>query len=291
MTTAAKPLRKAIFPVAGFGTRFLPATKSVPKEMLTVVDRPVIHYAVQEAIDAGCDTLIFITGRSKRAIEDYFDRSPELEAELQAKGKTQALDIVRNIIPASVRCFYVRQPQALGLGHAVLCAADMIAPDEPFAVMLPDDLIDAKPVGVLKQMQAIHARTGQSVIAVEQVAQQDVSKYGILQTDGWLGGSLPIQGIVEKPQPQDAPSNWGVIGRYILPASIMQLLKDQAPGAGGEIQLTDAIARCLPHTSFVGLPISGKRFDCGSMNGFLEANVHFGMQRVAAESHLSEARP
>jgi UTP--glucose-1-phosphate uridylyltransferase len=278
----SKPLRKAIFPVAGFGTRFLPATKSVPKEMLTVVDRPVIHYAVQEAIDAGCDTLIFITGRSKRAIEDYFDRSPELEAELQAKGKTEALDIVRNIIPPHVRCFYVRQPQALGLGHAVMCAADMIAEDEPFAVLLPDDLIDAEPVGVLKQMQAIHERGRQSVIAVEQVAQQDVSKYGILKTDGSLGASLPIQGIVEKPRPEEAPSNWGVIGRYILPARIMALLKDQVPGAGGEIQLTDAIARCLAHDDFVGLPITGKRFDCGNMHGFLEANVHFGMQRVAA---------
>lgn len=282
-----KPLRKAIFPVAGFGTRFLPATKSVPKEMLTVVDRPVIHYAVQEAIDAGCDTLIFITGRSKRAIEDYFDRSPELEAELEAKGKTEALDIVRNILPPHVRCFYVRQPKALGLGHAVLCAADMITPDEPFAVLLPDDLIDAKPAGVLKQMQSIHAQTGQAVIAVEQVAQQDVSKYGILKTDGWLGGALPIQGIVEKPPIDQAPSNWGVIGRYILPARIMDLLKDQTPGAGGEIQLTDAIARCLTHDSFVGLPISGKRFDCGNMNGFLEANVHFGMQRVAADNRLA----
>jgi UTP--glucose-1-phosphate uridylyltransferase len=278
--TPNKPLRKAIFPVAGFGTRFLPATKSVPKEMLTVVDRPVIHYAVQEAIDAGCDTLIFITGRSKRAIEDYFDRSPELEAELEAKGKTEALEIVRNILPAHVRCFYVRQPQALGLGHAVLCAADMITADEPFAVVLPDDLIDARPCGALSQMQILHAHTGQAVIAVEQVAQQDVSKYGILKTDGWMGGALPIRGIVEKPRPEDAPSNWGVVGRYILPAHVMQLLKDQAPGAGGEIQLTDAIARCLPHQEFVGLPIAGKRFDCGSVHGFLEANVHFGMQRV-----------
>ncbi len=272
--------------MAGFGTRFLPATKSVPKEMLTVVDRPVIHYAVQEAIDAGCDTLIFITGRSKRAIEDYFDRSPELEAELEAKGKTEALDIVRNILPSHVRCFYVRQPQALGLGHAVLCAADMISSDESFAVVLPDDLIDSRPCGVLSQMQAVHERTGQAVIAVEQVAQQDVSKYGILKTDGWMGGALPIRGIVEKPRSEDAPSNWGVIGRYILPARVMELLKDQVPGAGGEIQLTDAIARCLPHHEFVGLPISGKRFDCGSMNGFLEANMHFGMQRVAQGAAL-----
>lgn len=272
-----KPLRKAIFPVAGLGTRFLPATKAIPKEMLTVVDRPLIQYAVDEAVEAGCDVMIFVTGRSKRAIADYFDRSPELEAELLAKSKFDALEIVRSVIPPHVKCFYVRQPEPLGLGHAVLCAAELIG-DEPFAVLLPDDLIDGVPKGALAQMREVHERTQAAVLAVEEVPSSEVQKYGVIKPANPNEVPLQIQGIVEKPKPEDAPSNWSVVGRYILPATVMEALRTQAPGAGGEIQLTDAIAQCIGREQFVGHPFHGKRFDCGSKLGFLEANMHYGLK-------------
>lgn len=273
-----KPLKKAIFPVAGLGTRFLPATKSIPKEMLTVVDRPLIQYAVDEAVEAGIDTLIFVTGRSKRAIDDYFDRSPELEAELESKGKTEALEIVRNVIPPHVKCFFVRQSHPLGLGHAVLCAADFIG-EEPFAVLLPDDLIDGIPKGVMSQMLDVHQRTEKAVLAVEEVPLSEVHKYGVIKPKNQDQYPLEVEGIVEKPKAEEAPSNWSVVGRYILTPDVMEALKNQEPGAGGEIQLTDAIARCVPSGDFVGHPFHGKRFDCGSKRGFLEANMHFGLKQ------------
>ena len=273
-----KPLRKAIFPVAGLGTRFLPATKSIPKEMLTVVDRPIIHYAVEEAIEAGCEVMIFVTGRTKRAIADYFDRSPDLEAELEAKGKAEALEIVRNIIPPHVKCIFVRQAQPLGLGHAVLCAAELIGTDEPFAVLLPDDLIDGAPKGALAQLAEVHRRTGKAVLAVEEVPTSQVHQYGIVKPKDASVTPLELEGIVEKPRAEDAPSNWSVVGRYILTPDVMEALKTQTPGTGGEIQLTDAIARCLPSGLFLGHAFHGKRFDCGSKRGFLEANMHFGLK-------------
>jgi UTP--glucose-1-phosphate uridylyltransferase len=271
-------LRKAIFPVAGMGTRFLPATKSIPKEMLPIVDRPIIQYAVDEAIAAGCDTLIFVTGRSKRAVEDYFDRAPELEAELEAKGKFEALEAVRNIIPPHVKVLFVRQPAPLGLGHAVLCAAPLIQPDEFFAVLLPDDLIDGYPEPVLAQMLPVAESTNGSVIAIEQVPRQDVSKYGVIDPESEQGTTIKVKGIVEKPSVETAPSTYAVVGRYILHPNIMKLLESQTPGAGGEIQLTDAIAREIEVHGLHGCRFGGKRFDCGSKQGFLTANVHFGLK-------------
>lgn len=277
-----KPLRKAVFPVAGLGTRFLPATKSIPKEMLTVVDRPLIQYAVDEAVEAGIEVLIFVTGRSKRAIADYFDHNPELEAELEAKGKKEALEIVRNVIPPHVKCIFVRQSRPLGLGHAVLCAAELIG-DEPFAVLLPDDLIEGIPKGTLAQLADIHIQTGKSVLAIEEVPRSEVHKYGVIKPKRLDERPFVIEGIVEKPKTEEAPSNLSVVGRYILTPDVMEALKTQTPGAGGEIQLTDAIARCIPSGRFVGYPFNGKRFDCGNKKGFLEANLHLGL-RVAAEN-------
>lgn len=273
-----KPLRKAIFPVAGLGTRFLPATKSIPKEMLTIVDRPLIHYAVNEAIEAGIDVLIFVTGRSKRAIADYFDSNPELEAELARKGKFEALEKIRNVLPPHVQCFYVRQSEPLGLGHAVLCASELIG-DEPFAVLLPDDLIDGAPKGSMAQMVDIYNKFEKAVLAVEEVSLSEVHKYGVIKPSKSDIYPIPIEDIVEKPKAEEAPSNWSVVGRYILTPDVMGALKTQGPGAGGEIQLTDAIARCIPSGNFVGHAFHGKRFDCGSKKGFLEANMHYGLRQ------------
>lgn len=272
-------IKKAVFPVAGLGTRFLPATKSVPKEMLTVVDRPVIHYAVQEAIEAGCDTLIFVTGRSKQSIVHYFDSNPELEAELEAKNKTEALDAVRNIIPPHVQCIFVRQHAPLGLGHAVLQAACLIQPDEHFAVLLPDDLIDGSGRGCLKQLSEVYEQEQCSAIALEQVAWENVHQYGVIKPIGDAGGIHPmsIESIVEKPARENAPSNWSVVGRYVLSGKIMDILKNTEKGTGGEIQLTDAIAQLLENEKIMGVPFAGKRFDCGSKAGFIEANMHFGL--------------
>lgn len=267
-------LKKAVFPVAGLGTRFLPATKTIPKEMLPIVDRPIIQYAVDEAVEAGCDTLIFVTGRSKRAVEDYFDRSPELEA----KGKIEALEAIRNIIPSYVKVLFVRQPQALGLGHAVLCAAPMIGPDELFAVLLPDDLIDGYPKGVLSQMLQSAYDTQASVIAVEEVPRVDVSKYGVVDPVSEEGHLMQLRGIVEKPSVDLAPSTSAVVGRYILHPSVLKTLETQAPGADGEIQLTDALASQIEHPGLYAYRFGGKRFDCGSKRGFLTANIHFGLK-------------
>lgn len=271
-------VQKAIFPVAGMGTRFLPATKAIPKEMLTVVDRPLIDYAVREAIEAGCETLIFVTGRTKNAIADYFDRNPDLENELEAKNKLEALEIVRNIIPSHVQCIYVRQSEALGLGHAVHCGAPLISPDEHFAVLLPDDLIDGYPVGALKQLVQAHERDNCSVLALEQVAWSEVHKYGVIKPANDDKMPIVIESIVEKPTREVAPSNWSVVGRYVLSGKIMGLLKDVQRGTGGEIQLTDGIAQLMATERMIGVPLSGKRFDCGNKVGFLEANLHFGLR-------------
>lgn len=271
-------IQKAVFPVAGLGTRFLPATKAVPKEMLTVVDRPIIDYAVREAVEAGCETLIFVTGRTKNSIADYFDRNPELENELEAKQKIEALEIVRNIIPSHVQCVYVRQSEALGLGHAVHCASTLITPDEYFAVVLPDDLIDGYPVGALKQLIQAQARENCSVLALEQVAWTEVEKYGVVKPLNDETTPVIIQGIVEKPSRELAPSNWSVVGRYVLSGKIMAHLANVKRGTGGEIQLTDGIAALLETEKMIGVPFSGKRFDCGNKIGFLEANLHFGLR-------------
>ncbi|MCD6734817.1 MAG: UTP--glucose-1-phosphate uridylyltransferase GalU [Burkholderiaceae bacterium] len=271
-------LKKAVFPVAGLGTRFLPATKSIPKEMLPIVDRPIIQYAVDEAIEAGCDTLIFVTGRSKRAVEDYFDRNPELEMELEAKGKTEALAAVRDILPAHVKAIFVRQHAPLGLGHAVLCARPLIGPDEHFAVLLPDDLIDGYPEGVLKQMLPVAQEAGGSVIAVEQVPKADVSKYGIIRPESIDGTTIGVGAIVEKPPVEEAPSTLAVVGRYILHPSVMDTLETLPPGSGGEIQLTDALAHQIGKPGLFGCRFGGKRFDCGSKQGFLTANIYFGLR-------------
>ena len=268
-------IRKAVFPVAGLGTRFLPATKASPKEMLTVVDKPLIQYAVEEAVAAGCDTLIFITGRNKRAIEDHFDRSPELEAELVARGKDKLLETLADTIPDGVDCVYIRQREALGLGHAVLCARGVVG-DEPFAVLLADDLIAAPGKGVLADMVDLHDRHRCSILGVERVPEQDTNLYGVIKPGPSQGAVHRVEGIVEKPR-ENAPSNLAVVGRYILTPRIFELLADTPRGAGNEIQLTDAIARLLDEQLVLGHEFEGVRYDCGSKLGYLEATLAFGL--------------
>ena len=271
-----KPIRKAVFPVAGLGTRFLPATKAMPKEMLPIVDKPLIQYAVEEAIAAGVTELIFVTGRHKRAIEDHFDRMPELEFELKAKHKEQLLDAVQHVIPPHISCIYTRQSQPLGLGHAVLCAAPIVG-NEPFLVLLADDLIDADPAPAvaLQMVEAAHQHNG-SVVAIQQVAAHDTDKYGIVSGHSVNGQTLRLDGIVEKPAPHLAPSQSAVVGRYVLEAEIFDHLRQTAPGVGGEIQLTDAIARLLATQAVFGFEYTGTRYDCGSKEGFFQATVEFG---------------
>jgi UTP--glucose-1-phosphate uridylyltransferase len=260
--------------VAGLGTRFLPATKAMPKEMLPIVDKPLIQYAVEEAAAAGITQMIFITGRHKRSIEDHFDRAPELEAELAAKGKTQLLDIVQNISPEAESFVYIRQAEPLGLGHAVLCAKSVVG-GEPFAVILADDLIDAER-SVIKQLcDARAALGGGSVLAVEDVPRADTRKYGIVSSTPVDARTSRMSHIVEKPEPADAPSTLAVLGRYVLEPEIFDELKRIPRGAGGEIQLTDAIAQCVPAGSTYAYRYEGKRFDCGSKEGFLAATVHY----------------
>ena len=269
-----KPVRKAVFPVAGLGTRFLPATKAMPKEMLPIVDKPLIQYAVEEASAAGITQMIFITGRHKRSIEDHFDRAPELEAELAAKGKTELLDIVQNISPAAESFVYIRQAEPLGLGHAVLCAESVVG-DEPFAVILADDLIDAGRSVIGQLCDARAALGGGSVLAVEDVPRADTAKYGIVSSSAIDARTSRMSHIVEKPAPEDAPSTLAVLGRYVLEAEIFEQLKRIPRGAGGEIQLTDAIARLVPDGRTYAYRYDGRRFDCGSKEGFLEATVHY----------------
>ncbi|HQW37978.1 MAG TPA: UTP--glucose-1-phosphate uridylyltransferase GalU [Usitatibacteraceae bacterium] len=271
-----KSIRKAVFPVAGMGTRFLPATKASPKEMLPIVDKPLIQYAVEEAVAAGVTDLIFVTGRGKRAIEDHFDKAYELEAELQAAGKVKLLKEVRGLLPAGVNCVYVRQGEALGLGHAVLCARHLVG-DEPFAVILADDLIDA-PVPALKQMADQHARNGASVVAVQDVDRSETGAYGIASVKPAKGRLARMTGIVEKPKPQEAPSTLGVVGRYVLSPRIFHHLENTPRGAGREIQLTDAIARLLEEEPVFAYQFEGRRYDCGSKLGYLEATVDYALR-------------
>ncbi|MEN1959673.1 UTP--glucose-1-phosphate uridylyltransferase GalU [Luteimonas sp. MJ246] len=270
-------IRKAVFPVAGLGTRFLPATKTVPKEMLPIVDRPLIQYAVDEAIDAGCDTLVFVTNRYKHAVADYFDKAYELEQKLEASGKQELLEVVRNVLPSGVQAIFVTQREALGLGHAVLCAKSVVG-DEPFAVLLPDDLIwNRGGPGALRQMADLAEASGASVIATQAVAPEQVSSYGIVATGEFSDRNGPVTAIVEKPAPADAPSNLAVVGRYVLSPRIFALLETTRPGAGGEIQLTDAISALLAEDRVLAYRFQGTRFDCGTHLGLIEATIRHAL--------------
>ncbi len=277
-------IRKAVFPVAGLGTRFLPVTKSSPKEMLPVVDKPLIQYAVEEAAAAGITEMIFITGRGKRSIEDHFDKAYELEAELAAHGKTKLLEQVRNLLPPGIHYSYVRQVDALGLGHAVLCALPLVN-DEPFAVLLADDLIDAQ-IPVLKQMVELYK--GNSILGLQQVAREETSQYGIVKADPPQGRQSMISGIVEKPAPSAAPSTLGVVGRYILTPRIFHHLQTVKPGSGGEIQLTDGIASLLKEQDVIGYEFDGRRYDCGSKLGYLKATVDFGLKHAEVAGEFAK---
>ncbi len=275
----SKPLRKVVFPVAGLGTRFLPATKVVAKEMLPVLDKPLIQYAVDEAVDAGADTLIFVTNRYKHAIADYFDKAYELEAKLQEKGRAELLALVQGTLPRNVRAIFVTQPEALGLGHAVLCAKAVVG-DEPFGVVLPDDLIwNGAGKGVLRQMAELADAQQAGVIAVQEVPRDQTDKYGIVDATPVDERSARIHSMVEKPKPADAPSNLAVVGRYVLPSRIFNLLEQTIPGAGGEIQLTDAIEALLKEQGKVlAYRFEGTRFDCGNKAGLVRATMHMAMQ-------------
>jgi UTP--glucose-1-phosphate uridylyltransferase len=272
----ASRIRYAVFPVAGKGTRFLPATKASPKEMLPVVDKPLIQYAVEEAIEAGATNLVFITGRFKRAIEDHFDVDPELEELLASKDKEALRKMVRHIVPSHVNCIYVRQGEPLGLGHAVLCARPVVG-EQPFFVHLADDLIDCREA-CLSQMARVFEARGGSVLGVEEVPADQTRQYGIVDGEPAEAGLLRLRGMVEKPRPEDAPSNLAVVGRYILTPRVFDLLEETRAGAGGEIQLTDAIARLLLEEPVYGYQFEGQRFDCGSKLGYLQATVHFGLK-------------
>jgi UTP--glucose-1-phosphate uridylyltransferase len=269
-------ITKAVFPVAGMGTRFLPATKASAKEMMPVVDKPLIQYAVEEAVAAGMTEMIFITGRGKRAIEDHFDKATELEAELSQRGSHELLKIVQEVIPRNVSCVYVRQPQALGLGHAVLCALPVVG-EEPFAVVLADDLIDAE-TPVLAQMTGIYSRVGRSILAVQNVRRDETRRYGIVRTEPGSKSPHRIGGIIEKPEADKAPSTLGVVGRYVLTPRIFYHLQHQTPGAGGEIQLTDAIAALMRDEDVFAYEFEGVRYDCGSKVDYLKANLAFAVK-------------
>ena len=271
------PVKAAVFPVAGRGTRFLPVTKASPKEMLPIVDKPLIQYAVDEALSAGADTLIFITGSSKRAIEDHFDSNPELEAVLQAQGKQDLLDTLRGILPSWASCVYIRQPAPLGLGHAVLCARPVVG-NAPFMVHLADDLIDAK-TPCLKQMAEVFEKHRGSVLGVQNVPRQDTDKYGIVTLEKSIAPRVgKMSHIVEKPKPDKAPSTLAVVGRYLLSGAIFEDLAKIGKGAGGEIQLTDGIARLMQREAVYSFEFEGKRYDCGSKLGYLQATVEYGLK-------------
>jgi len=272
-----RKIRKAVFPVAGMGTRFLPATKANPKEMLPVVDKPLVQYAAEEAVKAGMTHLIFINGRAKRSIPDHFDKAYELEAELTARGKHELLQKVQNILPDGVTCIYIRQAEPLGLGHAVLCAEPVIG-DEPFAVILADDLIvNASGENCLEQMVQIYLEKQGSILGVEEVAPEETDKYGIIKGNALTDRLYHVDDIVEKPQPEKAPSNVGVVGRYVLTPRIFHHINTIPRGAGGEIQLTDAIASLKEEEDVYALRFHGKRYDCGSKLGYLKACVELGM--------------
>jgi UTP--glucose-1-phosphate uridylyltransferase len=273
-----KKIRKAVFPAAGLGTRFLPATKSIPKEMLSLVDKPLIQYGVEEAVAAGCTEIIIVTGRDKGAMEDHFDSAPELEAALRAKGKQALLDVVRSVSKLA-RIVYTRQPEPLGLGHAVLMAKELIG-DEPFCVLLPDDVVDAK-VPCMKQMVEAFYETGSSILASEVVEGPAISAYGCLDCTPLASNPrlLDVKGMVEKPKFEDAPSQNAIIGRYILTPRIFEMIEKTTPGAGGELQLTDAIKALLQHEKVYGFHYDGKRHDAGDKLGFLKATVEFALKR------------
>jgi UTP--glucose-1-phosphate uridylyltransferase len=272
-----KRLRKVVFPVAGLGTRFLPATKVVAKEMLPVLDRPLIQYAVDEAVDAGADTLVFVTNRYKHAIADYFDKAYELESKLAEAGKDALLALVQGTLPRNVRCVFVTQPEALGLGHAVLCAKPVVG-DEPFGVILPDDLIwNGSGPGALRQMAELSASENAGVIAVEEVPREQTDKYGIVDATPVSDRAAKIKLVVEKPKPAVAPSNLAIVGRYVLPGRIFDLLEKTTPGAGGEIQLTDAIETLLSEQPVLAYRFVGTRFDCGNKLGLVKATLHMAL--------------
>jgi UTP--glucose-1-phosphate uridylyltransferase len=281
-----KLVTKAVFPVAGMGSRFLPATKASPKEMLPIVDKPLIQHAVEEAMSAGITEMIFITGRGKRAIEDHFDKAYEMEAELEARGKKELLELVRGIIPKYVNCVYIRQADTLGLGHAVLCAANVIG-NHPFAVILADDLIDAAPTAT-QQMLEIFEYRHCSMIGVQTVPRSESSSYGIVRSTPISEGLHEIEGIVEKPKPEVAPSNLAVVGRYILTPQIFHHLRTIRPGAGGEIQLTDAIAALLEEEPILAYAFKGTRYDCGSKLGYLQATIQYGLRHPEVRDGLTE---
>ena len=279
-------VRTAVFPVAGMGIRFLPATKATAKEMMPVVDKPLIQYAVEEALEAGCDRLVFISGRGKRAIADHFDVAFELEHELERRGKEQLLDEVRNIVPRGVSTVFLRQPYPLGLGHAVLMARDVVG-DNPFAVLLADDLILSKKP-VLAQMKEHFDRYHAGILAIQRVPEEDTNKYGIIQCKSWEDQIYQVSDIVEKPEPEYAPSNLGVVGRYILPAKTFEYLNDLPAGSGGEIQLTDAIAALLQERQVLGYEFEGRRFDCGDKLGYLQATIEFGLRHAGVGKPFAE---
>ena len=282
-------IRKAVFPVAGLGSRFLPATKAQPKEMLPIVDKPLIQYAVEEAVEAGITEMIFITGRNKRAIEDHFDKAYELEAELEAAGKQQLLELVREVIPKSVNCMYIRQPQALGLGHAVLCARPIVG-DDPFAVLLADDFMQGEPdsEGVMAQMTAQFEREQCSLLGVQDVPRENTRQYGIVSTEPFAERLENVKGIVEKPAPEKAPSTLAVVGRYVLTPRVFSCLEKLGKGAGGEIQLTDGIEALMQYETVLAYRYLGRRFDCGSKIGYLQASVEIGLQHVETGAAFAE---
>ena len=269
-------IRKAVFPVAGLGTRFLPATKTVPKEMLPIIDKPLIQYAVDEAVEAGCDTMVFVTNRYKHSVADYFDTAYELEQKLERAGKSELLSLIRDVLPKGVRAVFVTQAEALGLGHAVLCARPVVG-DEPFAVLLADDLIWNRGPGALRQMADLAERESRSVIAVQDVPREQTGSYGIVATREFHDHSGEISAIVEKPAPDLAPSTLAVVGRYILSPRIFDLLENTGAGSGGEIQLTDAIAALLSQEGVLAYRFEGRRFDCGSRIGLVEATIQFAL--------------
>ncbi len=279
-------VRKAVFPVAGLGTRFLPATKVMPKEMLTINDRPLIQHVFEEAREAGIEEFIFVTGRYKEMLEEHFDHQPELEQTLEARGKTELLAKVRDCEMPAGKLFLTRQPKPLGLGHAVWCARKLVG-NEPFAVLLPDDIVRHKP-GCLKQMMDVYNETGGNVIAAKEVKLEETSSYGIVKPGQDNGKTLTVEGLVEKPKPEDAPSKLSIIGRYILSPEVFETLSIHETGAGGEIQLTDAMAKLIGSMPFTALRFDGDHFDCGSRLGFIEANLAFGLQDAKIGSDVEK---
>jgi UTP--glucose-1-phosphate uridylyltransferase len=272
-----KPVRKAVFPVAGLGTRFLPATKSIPKEMLPIVDKPLIQYAVEEALEAGIDTLIFVTSRNKHAISDHFDTAFELQTRLAEDGKKELLERITTIVPDEVSLVYVTQPAALGLGHAILCAESVVG-DEPFAILLADDLVRNAGAGALAQMVDLYRQSGSSVIGVEEIPAAMTRSYGVVGVEVNESGHNAIHTMVEKPAPEDAPSRLGVVGRYVLDPAVFGYLRGIPAGAGGEIQLTDGISAMLQTRTVLALPFEGERYDCGSRHGFIKATIDYALE-------------